>query len=72
MNCNDEEIWSDDRERDVIVNFFSEMIEVGYIEMVVRVVLKNGVFLIDIINGNVVIVIENMKCYYFVDNLCIF
>lgn len=48
------------------------MIEVGYIEMVVRVVLKNGVFLIDIINGNVVIVIENMKCYYFVDNLCIF
>lgn len=72
LNRNDEEICSDDRERDAIANFLSEMTEAGYTETVARAALKNGVLPTDIINGNVAIVTENMKCYYFADNLCIF
>lgn len=48
------------------------MTEAGYTETVARAALKNGVVPTDITNGNVAIVTENMKCYYFADNLCIF
>lgn len=76
LNRNDEEICSDDTQSDVIANFLSEMIDAGHKETVARAALKDGVLPTDITNGNtkhnVAILTENIKFYYFADNLCIF
>lgn len=76
LNRNNEEIYSDDTQRNVIANFLSEMIDAGHKETVARAALKDGVLPSDITNGNtkhnVAIFTENIKFYYFADNLCIF